>query len=187
MLLLQRVREAAAEAVATQVLWQLREQGLTAPWQAKLATAYHDIALSFEATMAKGQGTARELWATRSAFHRWFAADWRLEIYDDLMLDTLARIVDDSVGLVPASRFLSDHYVREIADYGGQDFLIGGDGQALIDGFRARALPAGNEARLNAILAKTENGAAPTLSSLPGETLSAGSPGPAEKTPESVR
>lgn len=179
MLLLQRVREAAAEAVATRVLWQLREQGLSAPWRAKLATAYHDIALSFEATMAKGQGVARELWATRSAFHHWFDADWRIEIYDDLMLETLARIADDPVGLIPASRFLSDGYVRSIADYAGQGFLIGGDGQAVIDGFRARGLPAGGQARLEAILAKSGNGRpVPTLSSLSGETLSAVSPGP---------
>lgn len=178
MLLLQRVREAAAEAVATRVLWQLREQGVAAPWQAKLATAYHDIAESFEATMAEGGGVARELWATRSAFHHWFDAAWRLEIYDDLMLKTLAHIADDPVGLIPASRFLSDRYVRSIADYAGQGFLIGGDGQALISGFRAQRLPAGGQARLEAILAKTENGPTPSLSSLSGETLSAVSPGP---------
>ncbi|MGI9500278.1 MAG: DUF6782 family putative metallopeptidase [Geminicoccaceae bacterium] len=178
MLLLQRVREAAAEAVATRVLWQLRQQGFAAPWRKKLTTAYHDIAENFETTMAEGQGTARELWATRSAFHRWFEADWRLEIYDDLMLKTLTRIAEDPIGLIPASRHLSDWYLRGIADYAGQGFLIGGDGQALINDFRVRGLPAGDQARLNVILEKAENAQAPTLSSIAGEALSAVSSGP---------
>ncbi|NJO37931.1 MAG: hypothetical protein HC871_10350 [Rhizobiales bacterium] len=95
MLLLQRVREAAAEAVATRVLWQLRQQGLIDPWQKKLTTAYHDIAEAFAASMTQGRGAAAELWATRAAFHHWFTADWRLEIYDDLMLKTLMRIAED--------------------------------------------------------------------------------------------
>ncbi|MGI9510501.1 MAG: DUF6782 family putative metallopeptidase [Geminicoccaceae bacterium] len=179
MLLLQRIREAAAEAVATRVLWQLRQDGATAPWQAKLATAYHDIAESFEDTMADGRGLARELWATRSAFHHWFDADWRLDIYDDLMLETLARIAEDPIGLIPTSRFLSDRYVRSIADYAGQGFLIGGDGEALIESFQIRGLPARGRARLDSILAKARNSLTPTHSSLSGETLSAVSPGPA--------
>lgn len=173
MLLLQQVREAAAEAVATRVLWQLKEQGLSKPWQAKLTTAYHDIAERFEATMADNDGVARELWATRSAFHHWFSANWRREIYDDLMFKTLARIANDPIGLIPASRQLSDRYLRGVADYAGQEFLIRGDGQALIRNFRSRGLPASDQAKLNAILANTENGPGRALSLLTGETLSA--------------
>jgi len=176
MLLLQRIREAAAEAVATRVLWQLRQQGISGPWQEKLSTAYHDIAETFEATMAEGQGVAHELWATRSAFHHWFDADWRLEIYDDLMLKTLARIAKDPIGLVPTSRYLSDQYLRQIANYASQGFLIGGDGEALIRDFRAEALPAGGQARLDNILTKVDDTPAVVPSSLDGQTLSAVSP-----------
>lgn len=179
MLLLQRVREAAAEAVATRVLWQLRLQGITAPWQEKLKTAYHDIAGAFEATMDGQHGIAQELWATRSAFHRWFEASWRLEIYDDLMLKTLSRIANDSIGLIPTSRHLSDRYLRSIANYGGQGFLIGGDGQTLIQSFNAQSLPANGQARLDTLLERTETATGPTFSLRDeSETLSALSPGP---------
>ncbi|MGI9504885.1 MAG: DUF6782 family putative metallopeptidase [Geminicoccaceae bacterium] len=176
MLLLQRVREAAAEAVATRVLWQLRQQGISAPWKEKLRTAYYDIAETFETTMASGRGSAYELWATRSAFHHWFNADWRLEIYDDLMLKTLARIAEDQIGLIATSRYLSDRYLRSIANYGSQGFLIGGDGEALINDFRTQALPAGGRARLDAITAKAEGKPAKGPASLNGQTLSAVNP-----------
>lgn len=176
MLLLQRAREAAAEAVATRVLWQLRQQGIATPWKEKLATAYHDIAEAFEVAMADGHGAARELWATRTAFHHWFVADWRRDIYDDLMLKTLARIADDPIGLIPASRHLSDRYLRGIADYAGQSFLIDGDGRALINGFHVQGLTAGGQARLETILARAANSPARTHSSLAGEALSAISP-----------
>ena len=176
MLLLQRVREAAAEAVATRVLWQLRQQGIEAPWQEKLRTAYYDIAETFEAAMVDGQGAAYELWATRSAFHQWFRASWRLEIYDDLMLKTLARIANDPIGLIPTSRYLSDRYLRRIANYGSQGFLIGGDGEALINDFRNQALPANGRARLDAIIAKAEETPADGPAPLDRQTLSAVSP-----------
>ncbi|MGI9490629.1 MAG: DUF6782 family putative metallopeptidase [Geminicoccaceae bacterium] len=169
MLLLQQVREAAAEAIATRVLWQLSQKGISAPWQAKLTTAYHDIAESFERAMDDGEGVADELWATRSAFHHWFDADWRREIYDDLMFKTLARIADDPIGLIPTSRQLSDGYLRGVADYAGQSFLIRGDGQTLIRKFRTRGLPADGQARLDAILAKTKNKAGRGLSLLAGQ------------------
>ncbi|MEM8950110.1 MAG: DUF6782 family putative metallopeptidase [Pseudomonadota bacterium] len=178
MLLLQQVREAAAEAVATRVLWQLKQKGISAPWQAKLATAYYDIAKNFEAAMADGEGLVRELWATRSAFHHWFVADWRREIYDDLMFKTLARIAKDPIGLIPSSRQLSDQYLRGVADYAGQSFLIGGDGQALIENFRARGLPANSQARLKAILTGSETTPEQALYSLESGALSAVSQSP---------
>ena len=179
MLLLQRVREAAAEATATRVLWQLREKGIHEPWQEKLTTAYRDIAENFAAGMADNHGDAYELQASRSAFHHWFDANWRLEIYDDLMLTTLARIARDSVGLIPTSRHLTDHYIRGVADYAGQGFLIHGDGLALIESFSDRALPAGGQARLDAILAESSRSRHDhDLAPLSGETLSAVSPTP---------
>ena len=154
MILLQRVREAAAEAVATRVLWQLRAKGITAPWQTKLTTAYRDIAETFEGAMAEGEGLTQELRATRSAFHRWFAADWRRQIYDDLMLKTLTRIAADETGLIPTTRYLSDRYLLGIGNYAGQDFLISGDGLAIIRDFHTSGLAVGDQLRLDVILAK---------------------------------
>jgi len=183
MLLLQRLREAAAEAVATRVLWQLRQNGIIEPWQEKLSTAYHDIADAFEMTMAGRSGVVPELWATRSAFYQWFEASWRLETYDKLMLNTLARIADDPVGLIPTSRFLSDPFLRRLAHYAGQGFLMSGDGDAVIKRFRARPLQVANQARLDAILAKAETAITRIPYSLTSETLSAISP-PATVTPE---
>lgn len=181
MLLLHRVREATAEAVATRVLWQLRQRGIEAPWRQKLATAYGDIASSFEAAMGDGRGLAPELWATRSAFHRWFEADWRRNIYDDLMLKTLAKIAIDRTGVIPASRRLSDVFLRGIAWYAGQGFLIGGDGRALIEGFSLGEIGSKRQARLDAILAGGRHlslDRADEPSPIAGSALSASSSGP---------
>ncbi|MGI9449559.1 MAG: DUF6782 family putative metallopeptidase [Geminicoccaceae bacterium] len=152
MLLLHRAREASAEAVATRVLWQLRELGIDEPWRAKLDTAYGDIAQLFETNMHAADSDDAELWATRSAFHQWFEVDWRLDIYDDLMLKTLARIAGDHIGMLPPSKWLSDSYLRDMSRYAGQRFLIEGDGQALMGAFGISWSASGNQARLDAIL-----------------------------------
>ncbi len=177
MLLLQRTREAAAEAIATRVLWQLRGQGMEAPWHEKLTTAYRDIANAFEAKMAESQSNQRELSATRSAFHQWFEASWRLEIYDNLMIKTLSRIANESAGLAPSSLKLSEDYLVGIADYAGRSFLLNGDGQLLIKSFRAHNLPAKLRAQLDEMLARTGNAAKETLlSSVKNEVDSASIP-----------
>lgn len=152
MLLLHRIREATAEAVATRVLWQLRSLGFDAAWQAKLKTAYGDIARHFETGIGRHDGSVAELQATRTAFYRWFDVDWRLDIYDDLMLKTLARIADDNIGILPASRQLTDGYLLEISRYAGRRFLEKGDGNNLISGFGLGWLTSESEARLDAIL-----------------------------------
>lgn len=181
MLLLHRVREATAEAIATRVLWQLRGLGIEAPWQAKLDTAYGDIADLFEASIGRGDGEAAELWATRSAFHHWFEADWRLDVYDDLMLKTLARIADDHIGILPSSRWLSDNYLRDMSNYDGQSFLIKGDGRTLMGAFGLSWPASGNQARLDMILGRTQVGqAVPSekARAIEGTGLSASSSGP---------
>jgi hypothetical protein len=176
MLLLQRAREAAAEAAATRVLWQLRSQGDPAPWREKLTTAYGDIAETFEAGMEGEEGLGRELWASRAAFLRWFAADWRLDIYDDLMLKTLARIAVDEIGLIPTTRRLSDSFLVEVGRYAGQGFLVEGDGDRLIQRFRRMGLRAESRTRLNAILASAQSDPTNHLSPVVGDALSAVSP-----------
>ncbi|MGI9507222.1 MAG: hypothetical protein ACR2RE_29630, partial [Geminicoccaceae bacterium] len=111
----------------------------------------------------------------------WFNADWRLDIYDDLMLDTLARIADDHIGLLPASRQLSDRFLRKIAWYGDQNFLIKGDGRTLMGAFGFSALLSRHQARLDAIL-KDERfdlaGPAGHVPTIEGAGLSASSSSP---------
>jgi hypothetical protein len=70
-LVMHRMREATAEAVATRVLWQLRVRGRTEPWQDKLGSAYGDIAQAFARAM-DGAGELAEIRATRAAFDQWF-------------------------------------------------------------------------------------------------------------------
>ena len=171
MVLLQRVREATAEAVATRVIWQVRQRGFDAPWRAKLDTAYGDLTRSFEQAMQAGDGLARELLATRIAFFQWFEAEWRIDVYDNLMLTTLARIASDRIGLLPTSIRLSDDFLRSIAWYADQSFLIEGDGKNLIDGFDTASFESNRRRQLDAILA-----GGPDLP-LDGNSLSASSGG----------
>ena len=174
MLLLQRVREAAAEAIATRVLWQLRKRGDDAAWQAKLRTAYHDIARSFEIGIIKAGGPSAEREATRLAFFRWFEANWRLDTYDNLMIMTLARIATDHIGMIPATRQLTGKFLRGIAQYNRENFLKVGDGKFLIERFRHHGLSPQTHADLKAILATSrseKNQLSPEA--IDGETLSA--------------
>lgn len=186
MLLLHRVREATAEAVATRVLWQLRGLGIDAPWQAKLATAYGDIADHFEVSMGRMRGRFAELSATRSAFHHWFEADWRPDVYDELMFKTLARIAGDHIGILPPSRRLSDGYIRAMSDYAGQQFLIEGDGRTQLEAFGIGWSASGSQARLDAILDRVRLGKAAPVKKSPtteGGGLSASSSGPMRLNP----
>lgn len=194
MLLLHRMREATAEAIATRVLWQLRDLGYETPWQAKLKTAYGDIADRFEVSLSQANGEAAELLATRAAFYHWFEADWRLEIYDDLMLKTLARIADDHIGLLPSSRWLSDDYLRDLSRYASETFLIEGDGGTLMGAFGQSWLASGKQATLDLILDRARFGRIEPASAHPAPAnappaieeeagLSASSSGPARIAP----
>jgi hypothetical protein len=90
MLVVHRIREAAAEAVATRILWQLRARGHAGPWQHKLASAYGDIASAFARAM-DGAGDGAELRATRAAFDQWFARPGRVQSYDARLLGIAAQ------------------------------------------------------------------------------------------------
>ena len=153
MILLHRMREATAEAIATRVLWQLRQLGHAAPWREKRNTAYGDIADAFGASIeSTGPAAGRELRATRAAFDRWFEATWRLRIYDRLILQHLARISRDELGLVPPSRRLSDRFLRGIAWYGHETFLRPERDRSLTGPAYARDLTSNNATYLQAIL-----------------------------------
>ena len=156
LLLMHRMREATAEAIATRVLWQLRAAGRPEPWQAKLATGYRDIARAFAEAMTDGSAGAnaagRELRATRAAFERWFAWPERLRQYDDHMLDHVERIAHDRLGLVPPRRSLSDSFLRGIGWHAGESFLAETP-RPLTDPHYRAGISADNSARLAAILA----------------------------------
>ena len=137
LVLLRRVREAAAEAIATRIAWELREAGYEAAWNEKLATSYADVARSFAAAMAADPGGAPSLAATRAAFDRWFEARWRLDVYDRMTVDHLERISGDAIGLVAPARFLTHGFLEGIARVPGGNFLAGLDERLLTDPYYA--------------------------------------------------
>jgi hypothetical protein len=123
LILLRRVREAAAEAIAIRIAWELREGGEGAAWDAKLASAYADMARRFATAATDAGGAADLLWPTRAAFDRWFAAPWRRNAYDQMTLAHLARISEDRLGLVTPRYALSHDFLAAIAWIEGRNFL----------------------------------------------------------------
>lgn len=165
MILMHRVREAAAEAIATRILWQLDQRGHAAPWQHKLTTGYADIARAFAARMAASDGAVdAELRATRAAFDQWFARPRRVAAYDAHMLDHIERIADDRIGLVAPTRTLSDRYLRGIGWHAGETFLPEGAARPLTDAFYAGRLSEDNAQRLRDALARPRE---PSLARVP--------------------
>jgi hypothetical protein len=152
-LVVHRIREAAAEAVATRVLWQLRARGHPGPWQHKLASAYGDIARVFAQAM-EGDGDAAELRATRAAFDQWFERPGRVHSYDARLLGFFAIAPDERARLEHPTRTLSDEFLRGIGWYGGETFMPPGDGPPLTDPYYTRRLSPANAARLAAIRAR---------------------------------
>ncbi|MEM7168825.1 MAG: DUF6782 family putative metallopeptidase [Pseudomonadota bacterium] len=122
-ILLHRMREAAAETVATRVIWQLKERGYPAPWQAKAATRFIDMIQSFEEAMAGERGYAAERRAARAAFATWFAARWRVNFYDQLIIGHIRHISEDDMGLVPPRRHLTDDFLRRLGWLDGENYL----------------------------------------------------------------
>jgi hypothetical protein len=159
LLVLQRLREAAAEAIATRALWQLRERGARAPWEHKLRSGFADIARVFAAAMAGSRGEAAELRATRAAFEQWFARPARRDQYDDHILNHLERRARDA-SLVPPARALSDDLLRGLGRHAGTTFLPVG-GLPLTSRRYADGLSAANAARLAAVVAPAEPPATP--------------------------
>ncbi len=82
LVLLRRVREAAAKAVATRIAWELRENGYRSAWDEKVATPYGDVARAFETAAAADRSAEGLLRATRAAFDCWFDAPWRPQATD---------------------------------------------------------------------------------------------------------
>ena len=123
LILLRRVREATAEAIATRIAWELRAGGYAAAWDEKMASAYGDVARAFAAEARTGGGEEGLLRASRAAFDRWFEAPWRRDVYDRMTLRHLARISKDSLGLVPPRYVMTHSFLTGIAWIDGRNFL----------------------------------------------------------------
>jgi hypothetical protein len=149
MLVMHRMREATAEAVATRVLWQLRVRGRTEPWQHKLESAYGDIAQAF-ARAIDGAGELAELRATRVAFDQWFGRPGRVHSYDARIL---AHIAVNRPSLARPTRHLTEEFLRGIGWYGGANFLPPGALPVLTDSHYAHGISPGNAAQLHDLLA----------------------------------
>jgi Putative metallopeptidase family (DUF6782) len=150
-LVMHRMREATAEAVATRVLWQLRVRGRTEPWRYKLESAYGDIAQAFARAM-DGGGEVAELRATRAAFDQWFGRPGRVHSYDARILAHIARGRRPS--LARPTRDLTEEFVRGIGWYGGANFLPPGAPPVLSDPYYARGLSPANAAQLDELLGR---------------------------------
>lgn len=153
-LVVHRMREGTAEAVATRVLWQLRARGLTEPWQYKLASSYGDIARAFERAMDE-HGAPAELRATRAAFDQWFGRSGRVHSYDARILAHMARVGARRPGLVRRTRHLNEAFLRGIGWHGGATFLPAGESPVLSDPYYSGGLSPGNAAQLQALLERT--------------------------------
>lgn len=156
LLLLRRIREAAAEATATRIAWQLAQAGFESIWQAKRQGVYGDLARAFEGAFQAGlqgeQGPEPELRATRAAFDRWFSKGWRLDTYDRMTLEHLARLAEDEIGLVKPRQRLTDAFLRSIGRQGGHNYLADTTGPRLTDPYYRDTLSPANAGLLDSVI-----------------------------------
>ncbi len=157
LILLRRVREAAAEALATRIVWQLRAAGYHAAWNEKAADRFYgDIARAFAAAQQAVPTPHGELIATRAAFDRWFALPDRLDLYDSMTVDHLRRISGDHVGLVSPRRALNHAFLSGIARLADGDLLFSTLGRRLTDEYYRGQISIRNAALLECILESAE-------------------------------
>ncbi len=157
LILLRRVREATAEAVSTWIAWELRQAGFDEPWQEKRSDHFYgDVARAFEAAWSRGQGTnqgtERPVLAARAAFDQWFAEPARLNLYDRMTVDHLERISADSMGLVPARKWLTHRFLLDIGHIRGRNFLARATGRRLTHPYYATRISEGNAEDLRRLL-----------------------------------
>ena len=157
LILLRRAREATAEALATLVIWQLRERGNPEAWRAKIADRFYgDIARAFADAWSQSEPDRRRDAATRAAFDRWFAQPARRALYDGMTVEHLSRISKDRLGLVSPRRQLHDGFLRGIARVGRWNFLRSSDGPALTDPHYAGGISLRHTAMLERLLESAE-------------------------------
>lgn len=134
LILLRRLREATAEAVATRIAWQLRQGGYDAAWREKQADRFYgDIVRAFAEELGRDPRQDDELAAARAAFDQWFAVTRRLDLYDRMTVDHLRRIAGDHMGLVSPRRELSHWFLIGIARLDYRTPLFETTGRRLTD------------------------------------------------------
>ena len=152
LVLLRRVREAAAEATATRIAWQLAEAGYEEAWRAKRRGVYGDLATAFQETIGVRRGELAELEASRAAFDQWFAESWRLDTYDRMTIDHLSRLAEDEIGLVSPRLHLSHGFLTGIGRHGERNFLTETTGRRLTDRAYGGSLSSENGDLLQSLL-----------------------------------
>ena len=179
LILLRRVREAAAEALATRIVWQLHTAGYPEAWNEKLADRFYgDIAQAFAAARLAIPTPLGELIATRAAFDRWFMVPDRLDLYDRMTVDHLRRISGDHIGLVSPRKALSHSFLAGIARLADGDPLFSTMGRRLTDDYYRGQISIRNAALLECILESVEAWAPALATDTPGPPSSKWPAGP---------
>ncbi len=159
LVLLRRVREAAAEACATRIAWELKQAGLPAAWNAKYADRFYgDIARAYAEKLGQDAAEQGEQPAMRTAFDQWFTARARIDLYDRMTIDHLERISGDDLGLVEPRRALSHGFLLGIGYMSGWNYLAASTGRLLTDPFYAGGISSNNAGLLERILQGTDEG-----------------------------
>lgn len=157
LILLRRVREAAAEALATRIAWQLRAAGHPEAWDDKVADPFYgDIARAFAAARDDLPAPRDEQVAARAAFDRWFAVQRRRDLYDRMTADHLRRISDDPTGLVSPRKALTHDFLAGIARLPDGDLVFATTGRRLTDGYYRGRISVRNAALVECVLDSVE-------------------------------
>lgn len=157
LILLRRVREAAAEAISTRVTWQLKQNGYASAWDLKRQDPFYgDIVRAFQREISLGPSPARELEATKRAFDAWFMRPTRLDLYDQMTIAHLDRISGDTIGLVPPRRRLTHRFLVGLTQMGNARFVTTSANLSLTDPFYSGNVSLKNKSRLIEILQSAE-------------------------------
>lgn len=81
-ILFYRAAEAAAQALATEITWKLKQAGDDGPWEATKFVGYHDICDAYEKAVTTDPSSATDGRARRAAFDAWFDNAERLATYN---------------------------------------------------------------------------------------------------------
>ena len=158
LILLRRMREAAAEALSTRISWQLRRNGYSAAWDLKRRDPFYgDIVEAFNLTIAQGKPPDQELQATKRAFDAWFMRPIRLDVYDHMTITHLNRISGDPLGLMPPRLRLSHGFLAGLTQMEDGQFVSPSARPSLTDPFYSGNISSDNMSRLIDILDATND------------------------------
>lgn len=160
-ILLRRAREAAAEAWASVVAWELKEQGFEAAWMDKAETGYRSILMAFKDAMKLHDGKKDAIWrGAAAAYAAWFQSRPLLGSYDEQSVNNIQRISGDWMGLVPPRQWVTHEFLSLLGWNGQLNFLDLGTNGPLDGPFYRRPMAEHRQERLSNILdAARSNGA----------------------------